>query len=91
MPPAGHRIVLQLATGNEVVACVYDRANAPESVLEILRLGHSGIRPLTLDFSPQKKWPLTELSERAFLQMQFTSAGRISRKPQYSPQAPKDI
>jgi WD40 repeat protein len=42
---------------------VYDRANAPETVLEILRLSHSGIRPLTPDFPLQKKWPLSELSQ----------------------------
>jgi hypothetical protein len=63
LPAVGHRIVLQVATGKEVLARVYDRANAPDTVLEILRLSHSGIRPLTLDFSPQKKWPLTEFSE----------------------------
>lgn len=63
LPPVGHRIVLQVATGSEVVARVYDRANAPDAVLEILRLSHSGVRPLTLDFSPQKKWPLSELGQ----------------------------
>jgi len=63
LPPAGHRIVLQVATGSEILARVYDLANAPETVLEILRLSRSGIRPLTLDFSPKKKWLLSELSQ----------------------------
>ena len=63
LPPLGHRIVLQVASGNSVLARVYDRANAPDTVLEILRLSHSGIRPLTLDFPPQKKWPLGELNQ----------------------------
>jgi len=63
LPPIGHRIVLQVTVGSGVLARVYDRANAPETVLEILRLSHSGIRPLTLDFPPQKKWPLSELSQ----------------------------
>ena len=63
LPPIGHRIVLQVTAGSGVLARVYDRANAPETALEILRLSHSGIRPLTLDFSPQKKWPLSELSQ----------------------------
>jgi WD40 repeat protein len=63
LPPVGHRIVLQIATGSEILARVYDLANAPETVLEILRLSHSGIRPLTLDFPLQKKWPLSELSQ----------------------------
>lgn len=63
LPPPGHRIVLQVVRGNQVQARVYDRANAPQIVLEILRLTHSQIRPLTLDFPAEKKWPLTEFSE----------------------------
>jgi WD40 repeat protein len=45
------------------LARVYDRANVPDSVLEILRLSHSEIRPITLDFPPQKKWPVAKLSK----------------------------
>jgi len=63
LPPVGHRIVLQVATGNEILARVYDLANAPETILEILRLSHSGIRPITLDFPPEKKWPVAELNK----------------------------
>jgi hypothetical protein len=64
LPPAGHRIVLQVASRNEVLARVYDRGNAPAAVLEILRLSHSEIRPLTLDFPPQQKWRFAEFSEK---------------------------
>jgi WD40 repeat protein len=63
LPPPGHRMVLQVAIGSEILARVYDLANAPETILEILRLSHSGIRPITLDFPPQKKWPVAELSK----------------------------
>jgi WD40 repeat protein len=63
LPPVGHRIVLQIATGNEILARVYDLANAPETVLEILRVSNSEIRPITLDFPAQKKWPVAELSK----------------------------
>ena len=63
LPSPGHRIVLQVAEGSEILARVYDRGNAPDTVLDILRFSHSGVRPLTLDFSPQKKWPLSELSQ----------------------------
>jgi hypothetical protein len=63
LPPVGHRIVLQIATGSEILARVYDLANAPETVLEILRVSHSEIRPITLGFPPQKKWPVAELSK----------------------------
>ena len=63
LPPLGHRIVLQVATRDRILARVYDRANAPQVVLEILRLSHCGIRPMTLDFSPQKRWPVAEWSK----------------------------
>ena len=63
LPPVGHRIVFQVATGSEILARVYDLANAPETILEILRLSHSGIRPITLDFPPERKWPVAELSK----------------------------
>ena len=63
LPPLGHRMVLQVAIGSEISARAYDLANAPETVLEILRVSHSGIRPITLDFPPQKKWPVGELSK----------------------------
>ena len=63
LPPPGRRMVLQVATASEVLARVYDRANLPKVVLELLRLSHSQIRPLTLDFPPQKKWPLGEISK----------------------------
>ena len=63
LPSVGHRIVLQIATGSEILARVYDLANVPETVLEILRVSHSEIRPITLDFPPQKKWPVAEFSK----------------------------
>jgi hypothetical protein len=52
LPPPGHRIVLQVAKRSKVLARVYDRANMPDSVLEILRLTGSGIRPLLMNFAP---------------------------------------
>lgn len=63
LPPTGHRIVVQAENGGDILARIYDLANAPDAVLEALRLSHSGIRPLTMDFSPQKRWPLRELSQ----------------------------
>jgi hypothetical protein len=33
LPPVGHRIVLQIAAGSEILARVCDLANAPETVL----------------------------------------------------------
>lgn len=63
LPPLGHRIVLRVATGDKIVARVYDLENMPEKVLEILRLTESGIRPMTQDFSAQEKWPSSEFSQ----------------------------
>jgi hypothetical protein len=68
LPPPGHRIVLQVAKRSKVLARVYDRANMPDSVLEILRLTGSGIRPLLMNFAPpDKKWTLSEFSEAGIL------------------------
>ncbi len=63
LPPPGHRIILRVATGDKIVARVYDLENMPETVLEILRLSESGIRPMTQDFSPQEKWLSSESNQ----------------------------
>jgi hypothetical protein len=63
LPPPGHRLVLQVAKGTGVQARVYDRANMPESVLEILRLAGTDIKPLAMNFEPEKKWTLGEFGE----------------------------
>lgn len=68
LPPPGHRIVLRVATGDKIVARVYDLENMPETVLEILRLSESGIRPMTQDFSPQEKWSSSEFSQASIPQ-----------------------
>ena len=52
LPPPDRRLVLQVAAANQVIARVYDRANAPESILEILRLTRSRIRSWVLTFPP---------------------------------------
>jgi WD40 repeat protein len=63
LPPPGHRLVLQVAKGTRVLARVYDRANMPDSVLEILRLAGTDIKPLVMDFPPEKKWTQGEFGE----------------------------
>jgi WD40 repeat protein len=63
LPPPGHRLVLQVAKGNGVLARVYDRANMPDRVLEVLRLTGTDIRPLVANFEPEKKWALGEFAE----------------------------
>jgi WD40 repeat protein len=63
LPPLGHRLVLQVAQGTGVVARVYDRANMPEHVLEILRLAGADIKPLVTEFAPEKQWTPDQFSD----------------------------
>ncbi len=56
LPPAGRRLIVQAKAGGKWTARVYDRANAPDEVLEILRLSQSNISAWTLRFEPQHKF-----------------------------------
>jgi WD40 repeat protein len=67
LPPPGHRLVLQAARGTGVEARVYDRANMPDGVLEILRLAGTGIKPLASNFPAEKKWTKAEFGEAGIL------------------------
>ena len=62
LPPLGRRIVLQVATGNSVLARVYDRANAPVEILDILRLTQSRVKSWAKSFEPQSKWTAGDFS-----------------------------
>ena len=61
LPPAGRRLMVQFADGEAARVRVYDRANAPQQVLELLRLTGSGIRSWTPKFEPVKQWKSGEL------------------------------
>lgn len=53
LPPRGRRLVLQVRTTNDgVEAGVYDRANLPDSILEILALTGAATGPMTMNFPP---------------------------------------
>jgi WD40 repeat protein len=67
LPPPGHRLVLQVPSGTGVVARVYDRANLPDSVLEILRLAGTDIKPLVTNFEAEKKWTLDKFNQAGIL------------------------
>jgi len=58
LPPPGRRLVLQASSPNGVVARVYDRANAPEQVLEILRLTKCSIKSVVLTLKPTNEWKI---------------------------------
>lgn len=62
LPPAGRRLVLQVPDGNQVLAKVYDRANMPYEVMEILRLSQSRIKSWALTFDTQRRWVADQFS-----------------------------
>ena len=53
LPPPGRRLVLQVPEGDHFGARVYDRANAPDEVWEILRLSLSGVRSWVPEFKSE--------------------------------------
>jgi WD40 repeat protein len=55
LPAAGRRVLIQAATGAQATVRVYDRANAPAEVLEVLRLSRSQIRSWLPEFKPQSE------------------------------------
>lgn len=56
LPPPGRRLVIRVATGIDVRVRVYDRANTPDEILEILRLTQSHIKSWAPSFEPTNKW-----------------------------------
>lgn len=61
LPPANRRMMLQALVNSRPVARVYDRANAPWAVWEILRLSRCGISSWLPEFKPQ-----SEINARGF-------------------------
>ncbi len=55
LPPPNRRLVFQIDDGKQFRVRVYDRANAPDEVWEVLRLC-SGIRSFVPEFAPTAKW-----------------------------------
>jgi WD40 repeat protein len=56
LPPIGRRLVLQVPSENVCAVRVYDLANAPDIVLELLRLTKAAIRSHVLWFTPETQW-----------------------------------
>ena len=63
LPPPGRRLVIQVAAENRVIARVFDRANAPDVILQILRVSQSRIKSWAPGFEPAKKWQAGSFSE----------------------------
>jgi WD40 repeat protein len=63
LPPPGRRLVIQVAAENGVLARVFDRANAPDEILQILRVSQSRIKSWAPGFEPRKRWQAGGYSE----------------------------
>jgi WD40 repeat protein len=63
LPPAGRRLVIQTTATKQLVVRVYDRANLPDSVLEIIRTSRADIKPWSLQFAPEKVGSESEFSK----------------------------
>jgi WD40 repeat protein len=75
VPPPGRRLVLQVPEGDHCRAQVYDRANAPDRVLEILRLSLSGIRSWAPEFKSESDLPVGPDQNNGILAL--TSNGQL--------------
>ena len=58
LPPKGRRLVVQAVTPSGIVARVYDKANLPEGVLEMLRVVGADTWPIFPfpDYQPDGRW-----------------------------------
>jgi len=54
LPPAGRRMVVQVMDGGRIQSRVYDRADIPNQILEILGEFGATHGPLTMDFAPTR-------------------------------------
>lgn len=63
LPPAGRRLLVQAVISGRTVARVYDRANIPDVIWEILKLTGTNIQHWSLHFLPEKKGSQAELSQ----------------------------
>jgi hypothetical protein len=80
LPAKGRRLVVQVATPDGIVARVYDKANLPESVLEMLRLVGADAWPIYPfpDFQPDQRWSggKNTVTAKEFVALGFMHDGR---------------
>jgi WD40 repeat protein len=55
LPAAGRRVLVQAAGTKGVTIRVYDRANLPDEILELFRLGRAPLRAYVPEFSPHSE------------------------------------
>ena len=63
LPPPGRRLVIQAPAAGGVVVRVYDRANLPDPVLEIIRIVRVRFAPWSIQFPPEKRGSSAEFSQ----------------------------
>jgi len=56
LPPSGRRMMIQVWDGDKSIERVYDLANAPEKVHDILRLSLCAMKSYVPEFKPEKEW-----------------------------------
>ena len=62
LPPNGRRLVLQIPENDAYKVRVYDLADAPDEILELLRLAKTGFRSSVLWFNPETQWTAADYS-----------------------------
>jgi WD40 repeat protein len=65
LPPPDRRLMIQVWDNGHSLERVYDRANAPADVLEILRLSSSCIRSWVPSFRPTQTWSASGVDDGA--------------------------
>lgn len=76
LPPAGRRVVIQVAGRERTLVRVFDRGNAPDEVLEVLRLSRARIRPWLPEFRPESEIEARPYQHGGFLSV-FPDGKRI--------------
>ncbi len=95
LPPPGRRLVLLTPEGEHCRACVYDRANAPDGVWEILHLSLAGIRSWTPTFKSESELHFGEYEPDGILALtpngQLVSAGKNRQFQFWDPATHKEL
>lgn len=67
LPAAGRRVIVQAAGAKGVTTRVYDRANAPDEILELFRLSRAPVRAWLPEFEPHSEIVARDFEHGGFL------------------------
>jgi len=65
LPPPGHRVIVRAALGGTINTRLYDRAELPDEIIELIRLTDSRIKIFTPILKPIRHWKADELQQSA--------------------------